>query len=107
MTDRLAIALAQLNPTVGAVQANLAKARAARDDAAARGADLVLYPELYVSGYPPEDLVLKPAFVQACREAVEALARETGERGPGNLLPTPYPDRGGGYHSGALLADRA
>jgi len=42
MTDRLAIALAQLNPTVGAVQANLAKARAARDDAAARGADLVL-----------------------------------------------------------------
>src|SRR4029453_1713995 len=95
MTDRLAIALAQLNPTVGAVQANLAKARAARDDAAARGADLVLYPELYVSGYPPEDLVLKPAFVQACREAVEALARETGERGPGILLPTPYPAGGG------------
>jgi NAD+ synthase len=103
MTDRLAIALAQLNPTVGAVQANLAKARAARDDAAARGADLVLYPELYVSGYPPEDLVLKPAFVQACREAVEALARETGERGPGILLPTPYPENGRVYNAVALL----
>jgi NAD+ synthase len=103
MTDRLAIALAQLNPTVGAVQANLAKARAARDDAAARGADLVLYPELYVSGYPPEDLILKPAFVQACREAVEALARETGERGPGILLPTPYPDGGRVYNAVALL----
>ena len=103
MTDRLAIALAQLNPTVGAVKANLAAARAARDDAAARGADLILFPELYVSGYPPEDLVLKPSFVQACREVVEALARETGERGPGILLPTPYAEGGRVYNAVALL----
>jgi NAD+ synthase len=103
MTDRLAIALAQLNPTVGAVKANLEKARAARDDAAARGADLILYPELYMSGYPPEDLVLKPSFVKACREAVEALARETGEGGPGILLPTPYPEGGRVYNAVALL----
>ncbi|HEX2431479.1 MAG TPA: NAD+ synthase [Aestuariivirgaceae bacterium] len=103
MTDRLAIALGQLNPTVGAVQANLEKARAARDHAASRGADLVLFPELYVSGYPPEDLVLKPSFVRACRDAVEALARETGERGPGILLPTPYPEGGHVYNAVALL----
>src|SRR5262245_18303530 len=103
MTDRLAIALAQLNPTVGAVSTNLEKARAARDDAAARGADLILFSELYASGYPPEDLVLKPSFVRACREAVEALARETGERSPGLLLPTPYPEGGRVYNAVALL----
>ena len=71
------------------MKANLAAARLARDDAAARGADLVLFPELFVSGYPPEDLVLKPSFVQACRDVVEALARETAERGPALLLATP------------------
>src|SRR5262245_56678557 len=103
MTVRLAIALAQLNPTVGAVQANLEKARAARDDAAARGGDLVLLPELYGSGYPPEDLVPKPSFVRACREAVEALARETGERGPAILLPTPYAEGGRVYNAVAFL----
>src|SRR5262245_39738682 len=103
MTDRLAIALAQLNPTVGAVHANLEKARAARNDAAALGADLLLLPELYVSGYPPEDLVLKPSFVRACREAVEALARDTGERGPAVLLPTPYAEAGRVYNAVAFL----
>ena len=89
MTDRLAIALAQLNPTVGAVKANLAKARAACDEAAAQGADLILFPELFLSGYPPEDLVLQPSFVRACREAAEALARETGERGPASSCRRP------------------
>ena len=71
------IALAQLNPTVGDVAGNAAKARAARAAAHAEGADLVVFPELFITGYPPEDLVLKPAFQAACREAVEALARET------------------------------
>ena len=58
--DRLAIALAQLNPVVGDVAGNAAKVRAG-----ARGApdaDLILFPELFIAGYPPEDLVLKPAF---------------------------------------------
>ena len=48
----------------------------------AEGADLVVFPELFITGYPPEDLVLKPAFQAACREAVEALARETADGGP-------------------------
>ena len=47
------------------------------------GADLVMFPELFLAGYPPEDLVLKPAFQDACREACEALARETARRRPG------------------------
>jgi len=75
--DRLAIAPAQLNPTVGDVAGNAAKVRAARAVAAGHGADLIIFPELFISGYPPEDLVLKPAFQAACRTAVEALARET------------------------------
>src|SRR5262245_7567780 len=58
MTDRLVIALAQLNPTVGAIAANLAKARQAHKEAKDKDADLVLYSELYICGYPPEDLVL-------------------------------------------------
>ena len=52
--------------------------RRARARAAGEGADLILFPELFIAGYPPEDLVLKPAFQAACRAAVEALARETG-----------------------------
>ena len=64
MTDRLIIALAQINPTLGAIKDNLARAREARREAA--DADLILFPELFICGYPPEDLVLKPAFQAAC-----------------------------------------
>ena len=67
----LRIALAQLNPTVGDIDGNLAKAEAAVRDAGARGADLVVFPELFATGYPPEDLVLKPAVQTAARAAVE------------------------------------
>ncbi|TIR90517.1 MAG: NAD+ synthase, partial [Mesorhizobium sp.] len=67
--DLLRIAVAQLNPTVGDVAGNLAKAREARADATRQGADLVLYTELFLAGYPPEDLVLKPAFLKACEKA--------------------------------------
>ena len=88
MTDRLVIALAQLNPTVGAVAANLAKAREAHAAAQKAGADLILFPELYIAGYPPEDLVLRASFVTACREAVEALARDTAD-GPAVLIGLP------------------
>ena len=74
----LRIASAQLNPTVGDVSGNLEKARAARAEAAAGGADLVVFPELFILGYPPEDLVLKPAAVEACHDAIEAFAKEPG-----------------------------
>src|SRR5256885_11177626 len=74
--DRLAIAVAQLNPTVGDLAGNATKARAARADAQRDGADLVAFPELFISGYPPEDLVLKPAFQAACRTTIEELRSE-------------------------------
>src|ERR1041384_4939331 len=91
--DRLAIALAQLNPTVGDVTGNTEKVRRARGVAAGQGADLVIYPELFIAGYPPEDLVLKPAFQAACRAAVEALARET-TSGPALLVGSPRVEDG-------------
>jgi NAD+ synthase len=100
--QQLSIALAQLNPTVGDVAGNLAKVRKARDEARALGADLVLFGELVLSGYPPEDLVLKPAFQQALRDAVEALAAESAQ-GPALLVTTPWADDGKLYNAALLL----
>ena len=74
MTDSLKISLAQLNPVVGDIEGNVAKIRAARLAAADSGADLVIGTELCITGYPPEDLILKNAFVRAALAAVEALA---------------------------------
>jgi NAD+ synthase len=102
-TAEFKITLAQLNPTVGDVTGNAAKARAAREKATADGADLVVFPELFITGYPPEDLVLKPAFQAACREAVEALARETAGGGPAMLIGTPWVEEGKLYNACALL----
>jgi NAD+ synthase len=102
-TDRLAIAVAQLNPTVGDVAGNADKARAARAQAARDGADLVALPELFLSGYPPEDLVLKPAFQAACRAKIEELARETDDGGPALLIGTPWSADGKLHNAYCLL----
>jgi NAD+ synthase len=101
--DQFSITLAQLNPTVGDVTGNAAKVRAARARAKADGADLVMLPELFIAGYPPEDLVLKPAFQAACRVVVEELARETADGGPAVLVGTPWVDDGKLYNACALL----
>jgi len=104
MTDRIAIALAQLNPTVGDIAGNARKVRDARAEAAARGADLVLCPELVVSGYPPEDLVLKPFFLASVRRAVEEIAAETADGGPAVVVTAPW-EQDGRVHNAALLLD--
>jgi NAD+ synthase len=103
--DRLAIAVAQLNPTVGDVAGNLQCARQARAQAARDGADLIAFSELFLAGYPPEDLVLKPAFQAACRAAVETLAAETADGGPAVLIGTPWVEDGKLYNAYALLAE--
>jgi NAD+ synthase len=101
--DSFKITLAQLNPTMGDIEGNAAKARAARARAQADGADLMVLPELFLAGYPPEDLVLKPAFQAACRSAIEALARETADGGPAVLIGTPWVEDGKLYNACALL----
>src|SRR5450631_2890154 len=102
-SDRLAIAVAQLNPIVGDIAGNADRARAARAKARAAGADLIVFSELFICGYPPEDLVLKPALQAACRAAVEALARETQDGGPAMLIGTPWVEDGKLYNAVALL----
>ena len=101
--NRLVIALAQIASVVGDIEGNLGRLRAARAEAAAFGADLMLAPELYLSGYPPEDLVLKPAFQEACRAACETLARETADGGPAVLVGLPWVEQGALYNAVALL----
>jgi NAD+ synthase len=101
--DQFSITLAQLNPIVGDVSGNAAKVRAARARAKADGADLVMLSELFIAGYPPEDLVLKPAFQAACRSVVEELARETADGGPAVLVGTPWVDEGKLYNACVLL----
>ena len=94
------IALAQISSVVGDVDANVARIRAARSTAAAQGADLVVTPEFSVGGYPPEDLVLKPAFVAQCETAIAALAADTADGGPALIVGGPWAD-------GALLYNAA
>src|SRR3974390_315053 len=101
--DRLAIAVAQLNAIVGDVAGNAAKVLRARAEAARTGPVLVVFHELFIAGYPPEDLVLKPAFQAACRTAIEALAHETANEGPALLVGTPWVDDGKLHNAVALL----
>lgn len=99
----LRLALAQSNPRLGDLEFNAAQTRAIRAEAAGQGAELVMLPELSLCGYPPGDLVLKPAFVEACRKACEELARETADGGPALLLGLPWQEDGALYNAYALL----
>ncbi len=104
MTDCLRIALAQINPHEGALDANADRIRRARAEAAAAGADLLVTPEFSIAGYPPEDLVLKPAFIAACMARIEALAAETADGGPGMVVGGPWLD-GERLHNALYVLD--
>ncbi len=93
MTKRLKIASAQLNPTVGDLAGNMAKARAVYARAKREGADILVLPELFVIGYPPEDLVLKPAAVADCKTEALKFAKLT-KNGPAVVFSTPWLYRG-------------
>jgi NAD+ synthase (glutamine-hydrolysing) len=96
------LALAQINSVVGDVDGNTAKIVEWLARARAERADLVLFPELAVTGYPPEDLLLRPGFLRAAQRAVEAIAGET--RGLTALVGAPHGD--GKLHNACfVLAD--
>jgi len=103
MSTCLRIALAQLNPHEGQIDANLAKILAARTEAAALGADLLVTPEFSIAGYPPEDLVRKSAFIDTCEAALLRLARETADGGPGLIVGGPWRERDKIYNAAFLM----
>jgi len=99
---RMKIALAQINPTIGDVSGNAAKCRDAIEAARQRGVDLVVLPELAISGYPPKDLLLEEGFVDACAAAAKALG-EGGTRGLTAVFGCPLPAEGGGIANSLLV----
>jgi NAD+ synthase len=105
MTDRFRIALAQLNPVMGDIAGNLARARAAHAQVQDQlgGADVILFSELFITAYPPEDLVLKPALQQDARAAIEDLAKDTAT-GPAILIGAPWRE-GDALYNAMLLLD--
>src|SRR5687768_7375912 len=105
VTVTLSIALAQLNPRVGDVPGNLARVRLARSEAASLGADLVVCSELVLVGYPPEDLVLRPALVEAAASALRDLVADSTTGGPGLIVTLPWSQRGQLHNAVALVAD--
>ena len=102
MVDSLKITLAQMNQTVGDLAANAAAMLAVRERA--RGADLVVFPELQLIGYPPEDLILKPALVERAAAELEKLAAATADGGPAMLVGSVFV-RDGALHNGVALLD--
>ncbi|MCR9267357.1 MAG: NAD+ synthase, partial [Alphaproteobacteria bacterium] len=103
MTDRISILTAQLNPVVGDVKGNLAKARAAFSQARIQDADLIVFPEMFLLGYPPEDLVLKPAAVEACKSALDQLIEDS-KSGPAILMGLPW-RQGAKLHNAVALVE--
>lgn len=101
MTDTLTIAMAQLNQAMGDIDGNADAMLRARD--AARGADIVVFPELQLIGYPPEDLVLKPALVDRAMQALERLAEATDDGGPAMVVGTVVAANGLLFNVAALL----
>src|SRR5688572_19224325 len=101
----LSIAIAQLNPTVGDVAGNLARVRRARERAAELGADLLVLSELVLVGYPPEDLVLRPALVDAAASALRELERDSAPGGPALIVTLPWRTDGCLHNAAAFVAD--
>ncbi len=105
MTDHFTLALAQINPTVGDLDGNAARMRQWAEDAAAQGADLVLYPEMCLTGYPPEDLILIPSFRERAMEVARSLAKATAALPCDLMFGSLWVDDGRIYNA-SLLASR-
>lgn len=105
VTDRLRIALAQLNPKVGDLPGNLALARTALADAVAAEADILMFSELFLTGYFPDDLLFKPQFVRDAMQAARDLAADTAGTDVVLVLPTIWWDKNGLYNA-AIVAEK-
>ncbi|MCW2389782.1 NAD+ synthase [Sphingobium sp. B11D3B] len=103
MTASLRIAMAQLNQSMGDITGNAEAMLACRGKARAQGADLIVYPELQLIGYPPEDLVLKPALAARAETALHQLAEATADGGPAMLVGTVIANNGLLFNCAALL----
>ncbi len=97
--SRLRIALAQIDATVGDVAGNAAAVLTAAADAERAGADLAVFPELVLTGYPPEDLLLEPGFIEECRRALARIATEAGRC----ALVVGFPDADAELHNAAAI----
>ncbi|PPB82100.1 NAD+ synthase [Albidovulum inexpectatum] len=104
MTQTFRLTLAQLNPTVGAIDANADLARTAWQEGQRAGAGMVALTEMFITGYQTQDLVLKPAFVNHAMAAIERLARECAD-GPALGIGGPYRDDSGLYNAYYVLQD--
>ncbi len=102
MADRFRITLAQLNPVVGDIDGNAATAFAAWEQARAAGADMVALPEMFITGYNTQDLVMKPAFHQAAMAAIEELAVRCAD-GPAIAIGGPWVEGDGLYNAYLIL----
>lgn len=105
MTDRLRIALAQLNPKVGDLVGNLALARQALKDAEAANADILMFSELFLTGYFPDDLLFKAQFVADAIAAAHAMVAETARTDLVIVLPSIWQDSNG-LHNAVIVAER-
>jgi NAD+ synthase len=105
MTERMQIAIAQLNPTLGAIDANVERMLEIRSEAATAGADLVVYQEMSVAGYPPGDLVLKPIFTDECARGLERLRQASGDGGPAMVVGAPRRVDGNLHNTAYLMAE--
>lgn len=102
MADRFRITLAQLNPVVGDIQGNAAKALAAWEQAREAGADLVALPEMFITGYNTQDLVMKPVFHRVAMAEVEALANKCAD-GPAMAIGGPWVEGESLYNAYLIL----
>lgn len=102
MADTIKITLAQLNQQVGDLAANAAAMLAVREKA--RDSDLIVYPELQLIGYPPEDLIMKPALIERAAAELQRLAEVTADGGPAMLVGSVFV-RDGALHNGVALLE--
>ena len=104
MSDRFQITLAQINPTVGDLQGNARLAKEAWGQAKAAGSDLVAFPEMFITGYNAQDLVMKPAFQRAAIAEIEGLAQACKE-GPALAIGGPWVEAGALFNAYFILND--